>query len=120
MRTTLFAIAVFAAALAHAQAPDSSGNSMLKGKFQFREVAVLDVDASGDPVETAAAYGAWPRGTTSTKAASRRAGRPLGARSGSDCLLVARLRFFSETGHLGAQLGHLGILDGSVGLLVIS
>ena len=57
---------------------------------------------------------------TSTKAASRRAGRPLGARSGSDCLLVARLRFFSETGHLGAQLGHLGILDGSVGLLVIS
>jgi hypothetical protein len=31
-------------------------------------------------------------------------------------LLVARLRFFSEAGHLGAQLGNLGIL----GVLVSS
>jgi hypothetical protein len=38
---------------------------------------------------------------TSTKPASRSAGRPRGPRSGSDCLLVACLRFFSEAGHLG-------------------
>jgi uncharacterized protein (TIGR03437 family) len=40
-----------------AQTIDSSGNSMLKGKFQFREVAVLDVDTNGNPTETAAANG---------------------------------------------------------------
>src|SRR5467141_2308852 len=58
------------------------------------------------------------RAGTTTKAASRRDARTLGAEPGSDRLLVARLRFFSEARHLGAQLGHLGILDGRVGLLV--
>jgi len=50
---------VFVLLLAGAAAPaqDSSGNPMLKGKFQFREVAVLDVDSSGNPIETAAAFG---------------------------------------------------------------
>src|SRR5579885_3011593 len=48
---------LLSATLLGAQSPDSSGNAMLKGRFQFREVAVLQVDSSGNPSETAAAYG---------------------------------------------------------------
>jgi uncharacterized protein (TIGR03437 family) len=40
----------------HAQT-DSSGNAMLKGKYQFREVAVMNVDSAGTLTETAAAFG---------------------------------------------------------------
>lgn len=45
------------AAALFAQTPDASGNAMLRGRFQFREVAILDYDANGNPAETAAASG---------------------------------------------------------------
>jgi len=51
-------LAVFGLAIAAAQTQDTSGNSLLKGTFQYRHVAVLNVDESFNPTEIAATYGA--------------------------------------------------------------
>ncbi len=51
------ALAVFAVAVAAGQTQDTSGNGQLKGSFQFRHVAVLNVDGNYDPSEIAATYG---------------------------------------------------------------
>ncbi len=42
---------------AQAQTQDTSGNSMLKGTFAFRHVAVQNIDANNDPSEVTATYG---------------------------------------------------------------
>jgi uncharacterized protein (TIGR03437 family) len=58
--TSLFAVAALALlglAAANGQTQDTSGNSLLNGKFQFRHVAVLNVDSNTDPAEIAASYG---------------------------------------------------------------
>src|SRR5579862_6071786 len=44
-------------AAAAGQTPDSSGNSLLKGSFRFRHVAVQDVDDSFNPIEVTASFG---------------------------------------------------------------
>jgi uncharacterized protein (TIGR03437 family) len=52
------ALVVFGVAVAVGQTQDTSGNSLLKGTFQYRHVAVLNVDENFDPIEIAATYGA--------------------------------------------------------------
>jgi uncharacterized protein (TIGR03437 family) len=52
-----FAIATAALSGLQGQTLDSSGNSMLKGAYRFRQVAVVNIDQNGNPTETAAAYG---------------------------------------------------------------
>ncbi len=51
------AVAVVGLAAASGQTQDTSGNFMLKGPFQFRHVAILNVDESFNPTEIAATYG---------------------------------------------------------------
>ena len=50
-------LALFGMAVAVGQTQDTSGNALLKGTFQFRHVAVLNVDDNLDPSEIAATYG---------------------------------------------------------------
>ncbi len=54
-RLAIFAIFGFSAA--RAQVQDTSGNAMLNGTFEFRHVAVLNIDSNDNPVEIAATYG---------------------------------------------------------------
>jgi uncharacterized protein (TIGR03437 family) len=51
------ALAVFGLAVASGQTQDTSGNGLLSGTYQFRHVAVLNVDENLDPIEIAATYG---------------------------------------------------------------
>lgn len=51
------AFAVFSAALAAAQTVDTSGDGLLNGNFQFRHVAILNVDIDSNPTEIQATYG---------------------------------------------------------------
>jgi uncharacterized protein (TIGR03437 family) len=44
-------------AIASGQTQDSSGDGLLKGNYQFRNVAVQAVDGNGNPTETTATYG---------------------------------------------------------------
>src|ERR1700691_519970 len=50
-------LAVFGLAVASGQTQDTSGNGLLNGTFQFRHVAVLNIDGNDDPTEIAASYG---------------------------------------------------------------
>jgi uncharacterized protein (TIGR03437 family) len=50
--------AVFGLAGAQGQTQDTSGNGTLKGNFQFRNVAVTNVDDNNNPTEVTATYGA--------------------------------------------------------------
>jgi uncharacterized protein (TIGR03437 family) len=50
-------LAVLGLAVASGQTQDTSGNGLLNGTFQFRHVAVLNVDGNNDPTEIAATYG---------------------------------------------------------------
>ncbi len=43
--------------VAAGQTPDTTGNGLLKGNFQFRHVAVQNVDQSLNPTEVTASYG---------------------------------------------------------------
>ena len=49
--TMLWGLAAFG------QTPDNSQNALLKGTYQFRHVAVQNVDSSNDPSEVTATYG---------------------------------------------------------------
>jgi uncharacterized protein (TIGR03437 family) len=51
------ALTVFGLAVASGQTQDTSGNGFLNGTFQFRHVAILNVDGNNDPTEIAATYG---------------------------------------------------------------
>lgn len=53
----LLASGLLAVASAYAQTPDTSGNSLLKGTFEFRHVSILAVDANFNPTEVRASYG---------------------------------------------------------------
>src|SRR5580698_6673708 len=54
----LTAIAAMGAAVLCGQTTiDTSGNSMLKGNYRFRQVAVLNEDTNGNPTEVATAFG---------------------------------------------------------------
>jgi uncharacterized protein (TIGR03437 family) len=44
-------------AIASGQTQDNSGNSLLKGNYEFRNVAVQTVDANGNPTQVTATYG---------------------------------------------------------------
>jgi len=50
--------AVFGVAAARGQTQDTSGNGLLKGNFQFRNVAVVNTDGNNNPTEVTATYGA--------------------------------------------------------------
>lgn len=52
------ALTMFGVTIVAGQTPDTSGNALLKGTFQFRHVAVLNVDDSYNPSEIAATFGA--------------------------------------------------------------
>jgi uncharacterized protein (TIGR03437 family) len=57
---SLFRVAVsalFAVAVALGQTHDTSGNGQLNGKFNFRHVAMLNLDGNGDPSEVQATFG---------------------------------------------------------------
>lgn len=57
----LFSAAAWAAlglSGAQGQTADTSGNGLLKGNFQFRNVAVTGIDSNNNPVEVTATYGA--------------------------------------------------------------
>lgn len=51
-------LTLFGLAAAFGQTQDTNGNGLLNGNFQFRHVAVLNVDVDGNPTEIAASYGA--------------------------------------------------------------
>jgi uncharacterized protein (TIGR03437 family) len=51
------ALIVCGAAAGAAQTQDTSGNGMLKGTYQFRHLAVQNVDANSNPTEITAIYG---------------------------------------------------------------
>lgn len=53
----LIGFACFALLTASAQTQDTSGNSLLKGTFQFRHVSILAIDASFNAAEVRASYG---------------------------------------------------------------
>jgi uncharacterized protein (TIGR03437 family) len=53
----LAAIAGLGLASLQAQTYDTSGNSLLKGNFHFRQLAVTNWDDNGNPTEITAAYG---------------------------------------------------------------
>jgi uncharacterized protein (TIGR03437 family) len=53
-KAVLFCCAV---AVAMGQSADTSGNGMLKGNYQFRNVAVQNVDSNDNPTEVTATYG---------------------------------------------------------------
>ena len=44
-------------AMAMGQTQDNSGNGLLKGNYQFRNIAVQDVDGSANPIQVTATYG---------------------------------------------------------------
>src|SRR5579862_6900511 len=44
-------------AIASGQTQDTSGNGLLKGNYQFRNVAVQNVDSNGNPTQVTASYG---------------------------------------------------------------
>src|SRR5271165_1350557 len=50
-------LTVFGLAVAAAQTQDISGNSLLKGSFRFRHVAIQNVDQNNNPTEITATYG---------------------------------------------------------------
>lgn len=50
--------AMLALAVASGQVPDTSGNGLLKGSFQFRHIAVQNVNAFYNPTQITASYGA--------------------------------------------------------------
>src|SRR5579863_5763056 len=57
---SLFSVALlsmFSLAGASGQTQDTSGNSMLKGTFEFRHLAVQLVDAGFNPTDMTAVYG---------------------------------------------------------------
>jgi uncharacterized protein (TIGR03437 family) len=49
---------VFGLSAAQGQTQDTSGNGLLKGNFQFRNVAVVNTDGNLNPTEVTATYGA--------------------------------------------------------------
>lgn len=51
------ALAIFGLAVAVGQTQDTTGNSLLHGSFQFRHVAVRNVDVNFNPTEIRATYG---------------------------------------------------------------
>ncbi len=51
-------VLLLAGAMPAMLAQDSSGNRMLSGTYRFREIAIVNFDANGNPVETVAASGA--------------------------------------------------------------
>lgn len=51
------ALAGLSLAIASGQTQDTSGNGLLKGNYQFRNVAVQAVDANGNPTEVTATFG---------------------------------------------------------------
>jgi uncharacterized protein (TIGR03437 family) len=51
------AFTVFGIAVAAGQTLDTSGDGLLNGKFQFRHVAILNVDIDANPTEIQATYG---------------------------------------------------------------
>ena len=51
------AVALGTAGLYGQTTVDSSGNSLLKGAYRFRQVAVLNTDANGNPKEVCAGFG---------------------------------------------------------------
>jgi uncharacterized protein (TIGR03437 family) len=51
------ALAAFGLAMASGQTQDSSGNGLLKGNYQFRNVAVQAVDSNSNPSQVTATYG---------------------------------------------------------------
>jgi uncharacterized protein (TIGR03437 family) len=50
--------AAFTLAGASGQTQDTSGNGLLKGNYQFRNVAIQNVDQNGNPTQITATYGA--------------------------------------------------------------
>jgi uncharacterized protein (TIGR03437 family) len=50
-------LAGFGMAVATGQTQDNSGNGLLKGKYEFRNVAVQTVDGNGNPTQVTATYG---------------------------------------------------------------
>lgn len=53
----VLALAAFGLAAASGQTQDTSGNGLLKGNYQFRNVAVQNVDNNGNPTQVTATYG---------------------------------------------------------------
>ena len=51
------ACALFALAVAHGQTQDASQNSLLKGNYHFRHIAVQNVDQNSNASEVTATYG---------------------------------------------------------------
>jgi len=49
--------ALFGLGIASGQVPDTSGNGLLKGSFEFRHVAVQQVDINYNPTQITASYG---------------------------------------------------------------
>ena len=50
-------VAGFGIAAVSGQTQDNSGNGLLNGKFQFRNVAVQNVDSNNNPSQVTATYG---------------------------------------------------------------
>jgi uncharacterized protein (TIGR03437 family) len=58
MRISIFAVAAtLGTGMLCAQTLDTSGDSLLKGAYRFRHVAILNTDANDDPTEVAASFG---------------------------------------------------------------
>jgi uncharacterized protein (TIGR03437 family) len=53
----LTALAILGMAVAAGQTQDTSGDSLLHGNFEFRHVAVINVDVNSNPIEIKATYG---------------------------------------------------------------
>jgi uncharacterized protein (TIGR03437 family) len=50
-------LAGFSLAVSSGQTPDTSGNGLLKGSFEFRNVAIQNVDSNSNPTQVTATYG---------------------------------------------------------------
>ncbi len=57
LRLQVAVLAVFGLSVALGQTQDNSGNGLLKGNYQFRNVAVQMVDGNGNPTQVTATYG---------------------------------------------------------------
>lgn len=57
LRLQAVVVAAFGLAVANGQTQDVSGNGLLKGNYQFRNVAVQKVDGNSNPTQVTATYG---------------------------------------------------------------